>query len=298
MILILLAICIPVVSGIIGARIASGRNRSALGWFLICFFLPLLGHILLAVLPAEASAPAVMAQAPVQNQRQRIAHDTIVPPVPVVAHDHARHQLLTTLPPVGPAERWRYLVEYDPLLRDAAERLAPLGTAAVDELRDAFFALQDRNLVPSMVARISERHARLTAPPPPQKTAAMVPPELVSWMTAPIAEPEPPKAAAVETPPRRDPAHREAPLRSVSQFMPEIAARLVPRHTTVTPQDLETAEYVETHRGVHLYRLADGRVYIDGHMAVISLATAHGLIDQATSPPAPIAAHAVVAMHS
>ncbi len=279
-------IVIPIVSGFIGASIAKGRDRSALGWFAICFFLPLLGHILLAVLPSEAapaatSTPVVAVAAPVRNTHAPVA-------APIADAAPPRVEALFNLPPVSPAERWRYLVEYDPTLRDAAAQLAPLGPEAVDKLRDAFFALQDRTLVPNVVARIRERHSAAVSQRPPAAVAKPIA----------LAEPDLPNlAAALSEPLRLTAPHEEPSLRSVAQFMPATAARLVPRHTTVTPHDLETAAYIETHRGVHLYRLADGRVYIDGHMAIVALDAARGLIDQAARPAAlPVAP--AIALHS
>jgi hypothetical protein len=49
--------------------------------------------------------------------------------------------------------------------------------------------------------------------------------------------------------------------------------------TGVTAADLVGAAYLETYRDIHLFRLRDGRFYIDKHLAVMSLDQAHAAID-------------------
>ena len=56
----------------------------------------------------------------------------------------------------------------------------------------------------------------------------------------------------------------------------------VSERTTVLPADLQGAQYLETYSGVHLFALADGRVFIDRHEARPSLQMAKAYVDQVT----------------
>jgi hypothetical protein len=247
-------IVVMIVSGVVGASIASSRSESVVGWFLICFFLPLIGHILLAVLPSPDNADVQVEQA---ARPLQIANDNLT------AERAAASNPFQGLPPVSVDERWNMLVEYDPLLREAAALVAPLGPDSVGKLRDAYFVLQDRSLVPGIVARIREKHAA--------EAAAYA---ATARRVAAEQQHRPAQAALVQASRRDMPPHNLAALQSPP----------VPRHTSVTQHDLETAEYVETFEGVHLYLLLDGRTYVDGQMALVSLQAARDLISQVSRP--------------
>lgn len=60
-------------------------------------------------------------------------------------------------------------------------------------------------------------------------------------------------------------------------------ALAVPERTSVTPADLQGAKFLETYAGVHLFGLADGRVFIDRHEARGSLDLARNFVDQEAS---------------
>lgn len=47
----MLILIIALIFGVVGAVIASGRGRNAFGWFILCFLFPLIGLILLLLLP-------------------------------------------------------------------------------------------------------------------------------------------------------------------------------------------------------------------------------------------------------
>jgi hypothetical protein len=122
--------------------------------------------------------------------------------------------------------------------------------------------LQDRSLVPGIVARIREKYtAEAAAYAATARRAALQ------------LDRSPPADMAQSL--RRD----MPPLNLAA-----LQSRPVPRHTSVTQQDLETAEYVETFEGVHLYLLLDGRTYVDGQMALVSLQAARDLISQVSRP--------------
>ena len=146
-------------------------------------------------------------------------------------------------------EQWQLLLDYDLAIRDAMEAVAPLGPDAIDELKRWFAAQPDRALLPAMVARIRDRHMAAVRVPPRSAFHRM--PAQVHLLPPPLVETQP--------------------------------VRPVPQHTSVTTQDLDTATYLETYRGVHLYVLADGRIYVDGRMALPTLSAAKLLIDSAGS---------------
>ena len=52
-----------------------------------------------------------------------------------------------------------------------------------------------------------------------------------------------------------------------------------PEHRTVSPAELVGARYVETFGGLHLFALADGRVFVDRHEALGSLELARSYVD-------------------
>lgn len=58
------------------------------------------------------------------------------------------------------------------------------------------------------------------------------------------------------------------------------AAAKTPSRTDVTPADLVGARFLETYASVHLFGLADGRVFIDRHEARGSLDLARNYVDQ------------------
>jgi len=64
---------------------------------------------------------------------------------------------------------------------------------------------------------------------------------------------------------------------------PVEAVPAVPERTAVTPSDLQGAKFLETYAGVHLFGLADGRVFIDRHEARGSLDLARNFVDQVAS---------------
>ena len=58
-----------------------------------------------------------------------------------------------------------------------------------------------------------------------------------------------------------------------------VAPRTVPHHTSVVAADLKGASFLETYRSIHLFQLADGRVYVDKYLAVASVDLARQAVD-------------------
>ncbi len=56
-------------------------------------------------------------------------------------------------------------------------------------------------------------------------------------------------------------------------------SRPVPHHTSVVAADLQGASFLETYRNIHLFALADGRVYVDKYLAVASVDLARQAVD-------------------
>jgi hypothetical protein len=247
------------VSAVIGAAIAASRGKSVVTWFLLCFFLPLIGHVLLAVLPMQNAVAATRQPA---SQPLPIAHDG------GTARQQTASNQFDGMTAFSVEQQWQILVEYDPVLRKGAAELAPFGPEVVRKLRDAFFVLQDRSLIPGIVIRIREKHEAQAAAQAAQDAAR----------TRFAQQLDRQKAVAIAEAPQR--ATRPRTLTAPQ-------SRTVPRHTSVTQQDLATAVYAGTFRGIHLFQLLDGRTYIDGHMALVSMDAARNLIDQASRTATP-----------
>ena len=64
------------------------------------------------------------------------------------------------------------------------------------------------------------------------------------------------------------------------ETLAEAPAKGAAERKVVTPADLEGARFLETYAGVHLFGLADGRVFVDRHEARPSLELARNLVDQ------------------
>ena len=74
-------------------------------------------------------------------------------------------------------------------------------------------------------------------------------------------------------------ALREARIAPEPDDDPPPPPRNVPHHTSVVASDLNGASFLETYRGIHLFALADGRVYVDKYLAVGSLDLARQAVD-------------------
>ena len=87
----------------------------------------------------------------------------------------------------------------------------------------------------------------------------------------------------VKEPPNRIERRDEAPPQKSAQNLPPVqvdaATTRPPEHRTVAPADLSGARYVETYGGLHLFALADGRVFVDRHEALGSLDQARVYVD-------------------
>jgi hypothetical protein len=255
------------VSGVLGAVIAGFRGKHAFLWFLICFALPVLGIVIVSLRPASAHAADDVTP---MSQPQRLPMHEQLPQKLVMERPSAAAQSLQALPVPSIDERWSMLIEYDPVLRDAAEQLEPFGPECLAKLRQAYFILQDRSLVPSIVARIQEKHEARQA-----DLSRLAPLQL----SAP-RQLAPPQKAIVSAGPV---------MQQLQQWREPTGAgsKPVPLHNSVTPQDLSQAHFMETHRGVHLYRLSDGRTYVDGQMALVSADAAREFIDRGAQVPPP-----------
>ena len=265
--------CAMLLSAGAAAALAIARARNPFAWFAIGFALPGVGILILLWLPIEAKKGALQKRDRVATGPKAAASVEMVQATEepaALARNGAQKRAepgtqLNGIPVPSMDERWSMLIEYDPLLREAAEQLTPLGGDSVDKLRQAYFVLQDRSLIPGIVTRIRDKHEVKMR----QAAAEAAPPQ-----HARHSHEAPPMAVHTEHMPHDQ---------NVASFSAR-PSRPVPRHTTVTPQDLESAMYLETYRGVHLYRLADGRTYVDGLMALLSPEAARDLIQQTAQP--------------
>jgi len=94
-----------------------------------------------------------------------------------------------------------------------------------------------------------------------------------------------PAAAAVQSAgkPEQRMSFNSKVLDRVAERTPERVPDKPAERTVVTPADLQGARFLETYAGVHLFGLADGRVFIDRHEARGSLDLARSFVDQVTS---------------
>lgn len=224
---------------------ASSKNRSAIGWFFVCMLLPLIGLILLLVLNDPTKPSQVIVHVPAVERENSTTVEK--PFAPDVEH----------LPAPDPQKHWASLLEYDPILRDAAKSLSAFGPRAVDEFRDAYMTLRDRSMVPHIVSRITERHAAVLQHPVQQGNFTQ------RFTDAPPSDGAGPAVNVGSQNP--------APVQS--QQMPELSA--------VNEQDVLGAQFLEAYRGYNLFQLRDGRIFIDRYAALASVANARRVIDQA-----------------
>ena len=347
--------------------LARSRHRSGLLWGLIALFLGPVALIVLALMPPadpgedhedharEAHEQRSSRKRSAAHQRRPSNHGGARPRPGSRGEDPAEPMRVT------PQMRWRFLTEYDPAVRAAISEVAPLGAAALEELKNAYLMVEDRTMLPLIIARIRERvvtlprqpdngparyeaqherarangqHAPIAPHAAPVRSPAPVaheaPPPAYSngayhpRRQAPPAQPAeqrfeapPPERYAPQNAPRRPDYAPEEQARPIEQARPrrqaqpaaqqeapaqldrvrmpgrfegereraEASAR--PRNeappqrtrTGVTAADLVGAAYLETYRNIHIFRLRDGRFYIDKHLAVLSLDQAHAAVD-------------------
>lgn len=351
----------------LGASMASTRHRSAVGWFFVCLIVPFLGLLLLLILP-DANAPhqvVIVERESANSSGDHTAHSVS----PTTAHPAAQASAagsaqnsgngypnghtapvalngadMLQLPKPEPLEQWRYLVEYDPAICAAASALGPLGPDAQAALREAFFALQDRALLPAIVARIQQRggvgltlgahQQAIRAESAPRNLPLSGPRNGADIHPLPLArtngasnnnashgyngnghsdgQPNGGAYAISGGSPARNGhgegyrngstvngaaangvvangAHASVMLTGQANGQasgrPHQSAPIAALRSAVSPQDLAGATFLETYRGVHLFQLSDGRIYIDRHVGMPTLAHARQLIDEARAMP-------------
>ncbi len=69
-------------------------------------------------------------------------------------------------------------------------------------------------------------------------------------------------------------------VESVSPRPPPADIGAAPPEMRVAASDLANARWLETYRGRHLFALADGRIYLDGLIAVALLDLARATLDE------------------
>jgi len=136
---------IPLIFGVLGAAIASGKNRNALGWGLLCFLLPLLG---LLILVFQRSLP---------SRTQELA--SVVAAVASAQGTHQAVPSVTYAATSADAEKWAALAKYDDDVQAAVAQLQPYGNAALDKLRSTYLALNDKAKLPAIVADLQAEFA-------------------------------------------------------------------------------------------------------------------------------------------
>lgn len=145
---------IALVLGYLGSQMAKKRGRDPVGWFILCFFFPLIGLVILAAV-GDALKP--------QERPQYRERD-----------DGPRYLPEASAPAQKPAfdkAKWDALAEFDPDVRAAVEKLGPYGSAAVKRFSVAYMALQDKAMIGSIVERIIEQSGRPASSPEEAKAA-------------------------------------------------------------------------------------------------------------------------------
>lgn len=159
---------------IIGARMARRRHRDAALWALICFFLPLVGILMLAI-AGDA-----------HNERGASAGNS----------DNGHNRWI----------RWQALIDVDPDIRAAATRVRAFGSQYEEQLAEKYLALNDKKFLPALVEKTLEDAGYVEPSPEPQPASN---PQLRAERPAP--PPTAPRATtertqAIAPPPQPTPA--------------------------------------------------------------------------------------------
>lgn len=120
MALISIWLIVAAIFGVIGALAATSKGRDPLGWFLLCFFFPIIGLLLLLVLGLAGEVPGNAGR-------------------------------------VGSDAEWNALVDYDEEIQAALKELEAFGKEGAEELRRAYMAIKDKSKLPGFVTAIRER---------------------------------------------------------------------------------------------------------------------------------------------
>jgi len=68
---LLIHLIVAIIGGVVGVIIAVSKGRNPVGWFFLCFFFPLIGIIIVAVLPNLKRERERQEQVAVENRRLR-----------------------------------------------------------------------------------------------------------------------------------------------------------------------------------------------------------------------------------
>lgn len=123
-VLLLLFFLFWIMFPIIGAGMARRRHRDAALWALICFFLPLVGILMLAI-AGDAHDERGEASAGRKNSNEKWI-------------------------------RWQALIDVDPDIRAAASRVRAFGSHYEEQLAEKYLALNDKKFLPTLVAKTLE----------------------------------------------------------------------------------------------------------------------------------------------
>jgi hypothetical protein len=131
----MIALIIPLLSCLIGAFWAASKNRNPFLWGVLCFLLPLIGQVLLAVVGDDKPLDTKIAQA-ISAQSETPAS---------VSYDK---------------KKWDALVEFDEDIRNAAETVRPYGQEFVDRLADRYLSLNDKSYLPNILTKLAAESER------------------------------------------------------------------------------------------------------------------------------------------
>lgn len=156
---------------VIGAGMARRRHRDAALWGLICFFLPLLGIVILLIAGFAHGEGRGEGGSGYRNTNGNMWI------------------------------RWQALIDVDPDNRAAAGRVRSFGPQYEEQLAEKYLALNDKSALPALVARTLESAGYVEPRPPAQVSARPIdapqpPSQHMERMQAPAVSPEPDRRVA------------------------------------------------------------------------------------------------------
>lgn len=130
---------IPLIFGVLGAIIASGKNRNALGWGLLCFLLPLIG---LLILIFQKSLP---------SRDQQLAK--------AIAAANSTNGTAKVITDASGDPKWKSLVALDADIAAAAEAARRLGSKYEALLAEVYLPLSDKQYLPAALEKVRSQAA-------------------------------------------------------------------------------------------------------------------------------------------
>lgn len=129
-------VIVAVVAGLIGGFMAQAKGKDVALWGILCALFP----IAILILAFKEDEPRHAAYAPQRPYTASVPPPVEAKPVIVTSRDN-------------PA--WKTLKEFDADIQEAVAKLVGFGPQAEERLASAYLSVNDKGLLPSIVAKIS-----------------------------------------------------------------------------------------------------------------------------------------------